>query len=145
MSIRFRDLTPEQLAFVWNGFGSQQFSYNPPSFCFLDASKFHDFGYYRGGNELDRLAIEFRFLKECLNACVSSKENYKYIPIAFIYFIILLFVGPFVFEYGKKADSWELIEGRVKKDKESQDKKSVSKMIDKMVYGKTFLSVKRKY
>ena len=145
MEITISNITQEQLMEVWNGVGSQSFDYKPPTFCFLEASKEHDLRYYIGGSELDRIAADFKFLKDGLKACFSKKENYKYIPIAFVYYFFLVILGPFAFEYGKKADSWDLVEGRVKKDKEELLKKqggAVNKMINTHIYGKTAIRIK---
>jgi len=62
--IRFKDMTDEMLkAIHCGGCGARGSWFNPPDFCFGKPCLQHDFHYWRGANEDDRLQADNAFLR----------------------------------------------------------------------------------
>lgn len=108
--LKFEDLTKEQLDYFCNGVGSAHFPINPHDLIFKSPSKRHDFLYWLGGTDEDRiLADEIFYLESLLEI---GKQ--KWIPCRLFYFSVLelymMFLRPlgkYAFEYGSKRESWD--------------------------------------
>lgn len=114
MALELEDLTDEQYEFfirhIWNGVGSQEFALKPPALIFNPASVRHDFYYWRGGGEIERLAADVRFLNEALQACdyMPWTTRWFYVGAAHVYYRGLRVLGQRSFEYSERpAETWE--------------------------------------
>jgi len=59
---KFEDLTEEELAEITNGCGGKGSKIVPPYATMFKANcDHHDYGYYKGGNWLDRLKCDYKF------------------------------------------------------------------------------------
>lgn len=59
--IKYADLTLAQKAFICNGCGGKGGVINPPEFLFNASCNHHDFNYWVGGSEADRLRADKGF------------------------------------------------------------------------------------
>ena len=115
MAIKFEDLSEEQIICLWNGVGSDTIPIKPFQLVFGKASIKHDFEYYCGGEESDRLKADKEFLYNCLTAA-GSNLYYKFM--AYVYYYALRLLGnKGAFEFGPKAETWEEIFDRIKKSR----------------------------
>ena len=64
----------------------------------------HDIQYEEGIDEADRLRSDYIFLKNMLAALTYKSIKYKLIgiPLAYIFFILVVIFGPLSFNYGGK-------------------------------------------
>jgi len=116
MAIEFEQLTEEQVNFIWNGVGSKHFFIDPHDLIFKEPSKLHDFLYWRGGNEEDKIKADLIFYKNCKKKCYEHRGLARifYLSAAWVYYQTLKLLGKYAFEYGEKAQTWEEIETRVR-------------------------------
>ena len=118
--LELEDLTPEQYQYflrnVWNGVGSQEYAIKPPELCFALPSVRHDFYYWRGGTEADRLAADRRFLADALVEARRYRgvQRAFYVNAAYLYFYGLRALGTKAFEYGERpCQTWDELLARV--------------------------------
>jgi len=64
--LKWRHLTPEQRRAVSNGCGGKGSWVPVPDFLFTASCNIHDFHYWRGGDEADRLKADFEFYQAML-------------------------------------------------------------------------------
>jgi len=104
MKLKYSDLTSKEKAIICNGCGGKGSIINPPNFMFTASCNHHDFNYWRGGTEVDRLKADWRFLKAMLRDSLYI-ENLAFfishIVIACLYFIAVRIAGWNYFNYGK--------------------------------------------
>ena len=71
------ELTPAQLAILWNGVGSSQpviSFFKPPRWImelFAEASKFHDVAYYIGGTDEHQELVDREFAERCFGRTMN--------------------------------------------------------------------------
>jgi hypothetical protein len=113
MKLQYSDLTPKQLdyflKYIWNGVGSREFV-KPPQLIFSEASKLHDFQYFRGGTDSDRKASDKDLLHHMHDAVRAQKLYIRpiYYFLAAIYYIVLSKLGKVAWEYyDKPAQTWD--------------------------------------
>lgn len=102
--------------YIWNGVGSSHYTINPHDLIFKNASIYHDFNYFRGGNDELRELADSDFINRSL-AAVRSQKFYKqpfYWVVAYIYYFGLVIFGKKAWEYYEEpADSWSEFMSRV--------------------------------
>lgn len=111
--LQYEELTPEQKKFflehVWNGVGSREYP-DVPDFIFSEASIYHDFAYFRGGDEKDRKKADKEFLHRAHHAVRKQpkwKQPYYYLLTA-LYYFGLKKLGKKAFEYyPAPAKDWD--------------------------------------
>ena len=101
---------------IWNGVGSRDFFINPHDLIFKEASKYHDFAYWRGGPEELRIKADKDFFHRAHSA-VRKQSLLKrpfYYATSYVYFYFLKIGGKRAFEYYERpADTWEELLARV--------------------------------
>ena len=60
-AIRYKDLTPEDRAFICNGCGGKGCWLKPPDWLFKASCNHHDFNYWLGHTEVDRARADWQF------------------------------------------------------------------------------------
>jgi hypothetical protein len=93
---KFEELTKEQVDLVCNGCGSRGFK--APNWFMYASCQHHDYGYYRGHTELDRLNCDRTFLREMKRDVSASKWYLRPIRYAGAYAYYLA-----VRQFGKKS------------------------------------------
>lgn len=92
--IYYSRLTINEKKFLCNGAGRKGLQgYLVPDFVFTEAANRHDFDYWKGGSERDKMSADRRFLDNMLDAA-EYKENGKK-----RFFIIRWFYRRMAFEY----------------------------------------------
>lgn len=102
IKLKYSDLTDEQKEIICNGCGGKSGWLNPPEFLFNASCNQHDFYYWRGGTESDRLEADKAFYEAMLvdvNMAVWYKRAY-YKMIAYVYYRSVRLVGKKYFSYG---------------------------------------------
>ena len=102
IKLRYSDLTDEQKEIICNGCGGKSGWLNPPEFLFNASCNQHDFYYWRGGTESDRLEADKAFY-EAMLVDVQNSAWYKrlyYKLIAYTYYKSVRLFGKKFFEYG---------------------------------------------
>lgn len=129
--LEFEDLTEDQIAVFWNGVGSQHYSVKPPDLIFAEASKEHDFYYWRGGDSSDRKYADTKFYKECKLAANQYFDKWYKLPgwlmycgVAYIYYLGLRNLGSKAFEYKPKVKTWEELLARLNEYQQPVTKRS---------------------
>lgn len=115
-NLQFEDLTKKQIDYFWNGVGSQHYCIDPPDFIFGQPSKVHDFLYWLGGDDSDRIVADEIFFQDCMFEITKEKWFVRRVFYYFVlewYVLVLKILGKKSFEYGKKADSWEELKMRI--------------------------------
>lgn len=109
IKLKYSDLTDEQKEIICNGCGGKSGWLNPPEFLFNASCNQHDFYYWRGGTESDRLEADKAFYE----AMLVDAQNYiwykrlLYKSIAYTYYKSVRLFGKKFFQYGTmktKAD-----------------------------------------
>jgi hypothetical protein len=115
----YNDLTQKQrdwfLTYVWNGVGSREYI-KPPQLIFEEASKWHDFGYFRGGNEDLRKEVDREFFHKAHSAVRKQPIAQRpfYYAMSYVYFYGLKKLGSKAWElYPEPAKTWEEFVDRV--------------------------------
>lgn len=110
--IKYADLTPEQKKFVCNGCGGKGGWINPPEFLFHASCNHHDFKYWQGCTEEDRLKADKEFY-EAMKVDVSNAKWFLkpyYHTWAWTYYKAVQISGKKFFHYGdRKKDLPDLI------------------------------------
>lgn len=111
--LEFDNLTKLQkeffLEFIWNGVGSREFA-KPPQLIFANASVYHDFAYFRGGNESDRKIADKDFFHRS-HSSTRKQHTYTrpfYYVMSYVYFYGLKKIGGKAWEYyDAPAQNWK--------------------------------------
>lgn len=119
--IRFSDLTPEQQELMCNGCGPSK-GIRVPQWVFKDACNEHDFNYWLGCTEEDRIAADKRF-GEQMDAAIASQPWWHRMwlqPWAWLYFHAVRMGGKDHFYYGPAKrtikDLEQRLAGKVNRD-----------------------------
>ena len=102
IKLKYSELTDEQKEIICNGCGAKSGWLNPPEFLFSASCNQHDFYYWRGGTESDRLEADKAFYE----AMLSDIQNYiwykrvLYKSIAYTYYKSVRLFGKKFFYYG---------------------------------------------
>ena len=102
--IQLDELTLKQKEYflknIWNGVGSREYP-DVPDFIFGEASKYHDFAYFRGGDENDRKEADRDFFHRAHSAVRKQpllKRPFYYV-LSYTYFYSLKKLGGKAWEY----------------------------------------------
>lgn len=109
--IKYSQLTDNQKKAICNGCGGKGGFINPPEFLFNASCNQHDFYYWRGGNENDRLKADNMFyeaMKEDIRTASWYLKPY-YSFWAYTYYKAVRFVGKKFFSYGNMKNEHDLI------------------------------------
>lgn len=112
MKLSFRDLNASERKLLCNGCGGKGSWIDPPDWLFKASCDWHDFEYWRGGNEADRLAADRGFLTAMLeDAATASWWRRPFAVLrAWIYYrAVRWFARPY-FHYGAQRGRRELEE-----------------------------------
>lgn len=104
MMLKYSDLTLEQKQSICNGCGSKGGIINPPEFLFHASCNHHDFKYWQGCTEEDRLKADKEFY-EAMKVDVSNARWFLkpyYHAWAYIYYKAVQLKGKKAFYYGPK-------------------------------------------
>lgn len=100
--MKYEDLTPYQRAVILNGCGGKGSIIRPPYGLFFESScNKHDFSYWVGGTEEDRINADIGFLRAMLKDCewFTGATKIKYVIWAHIYFMAVRAFGSKYFFY----------------------------------------------
>ena len=88
--IIYENLTPEELDFISDGCGPSpdELEGLVPELVFHNACREHDVGYYIGGTQADRAAVDWRFYQKMLEAASMTSwwKRWFYRTAAWIYY-----------------------------------------------------------
>ena len=101
----YEDLTPEEKSIICNGCGVKGWLIRPPYAVFFETNcNKHDFSYYIGCTEADRLkadnGLRRAMAKDCKN--LPLWEYLKYKPWCYLYYIFIRLFGGRYFYYADK-------------------------------------------
>ena len=109
--LKYSSLNEDQKSKICNGCGAKGWFIKPPQFLFRASCNQHDFYYWRGCNENDRLKADkefYRYMKIDCEDYVWHKKAY-YRVIAYVYFKAVRLFGKKFFYYGNsKRDKKDL-------------------------------------
>jgi hypothetical protein len=74
MTLRFRDLEPEERALICNGCGGKGHWFNPPDWLFKASCDHHDFNYWLGHTEEDRRRADWQFYVAMVGALLQGRQ-----------------------------------------------------------------------
>lgn len=113
--LEFDDLTDEQIAYVWNGVGSDHVPIDPHDLIFKGPSKKHDFLYWLGGDDDDRRQADIEFYWDCKIECYKyrSLPRLFFLCALLVYCAFLFPIGRFAFEYKPKCKTWDEMKDRI--------------------------------
>lgn len=100
--MKYEDLTPYQRAVILNGCGGKGSIIRPPYGLFFESScNKHDFSYWVGGTEEDRIKADIGFFRAMLEDCqrFTGTTKTKYIVWAHVYFMAVRAFGSKYFNY----------------------------------------------
>ena len=100
--LKYEDLTEEDKKKICNGCGGKGSIIKPPHRIFFKAScNHHDYGYYKGGTERDRLTCDTKFYNEMKRdcKCLPFYQKLRYVPWCLIYFKSVRIFGKKYFNY----------------------------------------------
>ncbi len=104
LNVKYKDLTPEEHAEICNGCGGKGGWIKPPNFLFEADCNMHDFGYFRGGDEVRRMECDTKFLQAMLRDCLRVNGTFRrnfYKFWAYTYFVAVRIFGKRYFNYRK--------------------------------------------
>lgn len=107
--LRYSELTEEQKKFITNGCGGKSGWINPPEFLFHASCNQHDFYYWRGCTEEDRLKADTEFY-ELMKKDASEAKWYlrpHYYMWAWTYYMSVRVMGKKFFYYADKQKTIE--------------------------------------
>ena len=102
---KYSELTREQKEAICNGCGGKGGFVKPPHKAFFKAScNHHDFGYWKGVTEADKIKCDNLFFKAMREDCRKlSWYNYiRYRPWCWLYYKAVKTIGKKFFYYGDK-------------------------------------------
>jgi len=95
-----------------NGCGGKGGWLNPPDFNFEASCNWHDFNYWKGGTEMDRMHYDFGFYEAMLRDL--KRSPWYNVPIHFllatIYYMAVRLFGKKYFYYGEKRTRKDIYE-----------------------------------
>lgn len=102
--IRYKDLSEEQKKGICNGCGAKGGWFNPPDFIYKSVCNHHDFNYWLGCTESDRIKADFQFLEQIYRIAkdYSFFRRWHYYFIGVIYFSAVRVFGKRHFYYADK-------------------------------------------
>jgi hypothetical protein len=105
--LHFTDLSEYDKKYICNGCGPKKCKHKFPDYIFTTACNFHDFRYWRGGNELDRINADLYLLLDMINAILFTRnlgiiQGIYYFIWATVYYLSCLIGGWGFFLYGKR-------------------------------------------
>ncbi len=101
--VKYEDLTPAQKRAIVNGCGGKGGIVKPPHRIFFDTScNHHDYGYFKGCTEADRLADDKELKKSMKKDCATLPwyRQIRYRPWCWLYYRGVRIVGKKYFYYG---------------------------------------------
>ncbi len=112
--VKYEDLTPDQKKEITNGCGGKGGWVKPPHKLFFEAScAHHDYGYWKGCTEANRLAADkmlYRLMVfDCLNLPWYQKIRYR--PWCWVYYQAIRWFGWKFFSYGNQKRYPEIERG----------------------------------
>ena len=113
--LRYSELSTEDKVYICNGCGGKGGWFNPPEFLFHASCNQHDFYYWRGGTEDDRLIADkafYTFMKEDASEASWYDKPLHYI-MAYVYYKAVRFSG-------KKFFNYEQVKGRAQLENEKR-------------------------
>lgn len=117
----YDDLTNDQrewfLKYLWNGVGSNSLPLKPPAFVFSEASKYHDYSSFSGGDEQDRIEASKEFFHKAHSTIRKQplRKRPFYYLISYIYYRVLKKVDGITWSYYERpASNWFEFIQRVK-------------------------------
>jgi hypothetical protein len=106
---KFEDLSKEQLNAICNGCGKKGGFFKPPNWFMLASCNHHDYGYWKGCTEADRLKCDETFLREMKKDV--KRSNIFLRPIrysaAYTYYFAVRKAGKSAFYYAKNPKTIE--------------------------------------
>lgn len=110
--IKYADLTLAQKAFICNGCGGKGGWVNPPEFIFHASCNHHDFNYWVGGTEEDRLRADKGFYNAMKVDIASKPIQFRpyYHVWAYTYYKSVRLIGGKYFNYGRQKDENDLVQ-----------------------------------
>ncbi len=102
---KYEDLTDEEKAMICNGCGGKGSFIRPPHGAFYEAScNHHDYGYWKGCTEEDRLVCDQGLKKAMIKDCSTLPwyEQLRYRPWVEIYYMAIRVFGRRFFYYGSE-------------------------------------------
>ena len=110
--LKYTDLTQSQKDSLTNGCGSKGGWFKPPNFIFTASCNQHDFYYWRGGVEADRLIADdkfYEFMKQDAKSCGNLLIKAVHLFIAWFYYRMVRHFGKDSFSYGKMKTKADLL------------------------------------
>lgn len=114
--LRWTDLSPLDRALICSGCGGKGGLVPVPDFRFEASCNRHDFYYWRGGGELDRLRADQGFLQAMLRDAGESERLGRRIlnrALAWTYYWAVRACGWRFFHYGEPRTSFDLLRLRM--------------------------------
>jgi len=107
--VRFRHLTETQKQFICNGCKGKGSWFDPPDFIFTDSCNHHDFNYWLGGSEGDRMKADWQFYQSMLEAANKSSwyKRYWYKTLAWVYYQSVRLFATNYFHFAKSQRTRE--------------------------------------
>lgn len=106
--MRYRNLTDEQREQICNGCGGKGSVFPIPNFMFEASCDHHDFNYWQGCTEADRLKADYEFylaMKRDVQKLSWWRRPYSY-SLSWIYFrAVRRFAGKY-FHHAEKKKGW---------------------------------------
>lgn len=109
--VKYEDLTPGQKEEICNGCGGKGGWIKPPHRIFFKAScNHHDYGYWKGGSELDRLEADKMLYKSMVKDCKTLPwyQWVRYRPWCWAYYKGVRIAGWKFFYFSEKKRYPEL-------------------------------------
>ena len=117
LPLRYRNLTPEQKAFICNGCGPKGGFIPVPDFCFTASCNHHDFNYWLGYRKKDRKKADKQFY-QAMRADIQAYNKFwtrrRYSMWAWIYYRAVRLFGGAYFHFADKPRTWEDLEKAMK-------------------------------
>lgn len=113
---RFRNLIPIEVQELTNGCGGKGGWFKGPGDLFCRACKHHDFNYWLGGTEDDRLKADWQFYIHMCEEAASHRSWWtktRKKALAWIYYRAVRHFGSRYFVYNPKQDAWTRLESEM--------------------------------
>lgn len=109
--LKYEDFTNYQISKIANGCGSKGFGMAVPDFVFEESCNRHDIGYWIGGSEVDRKAIDVRYYYDMKNDARKASwfKRPFYFMTAWIYYKFVRMFGKPFFNFGPKKTRDDLL------------------------------------
>ena len=124
MEVKYEDLSPIQKSILCNGCGPKALgNIRPPQFIFIASCDHHDFKYWLGCTEADRIKADYQFY-EAMKLDVQNASKWKhmhYYVWAWIYYIAVRIGGSIAFHHADNQRTMEDVIVCVEKKLEKKD------------------------